>query len=102
MVRPTHTKSAMTDTDKKPHLAIVPGLPAATIAARIKTAQAATIHDKLIRGIELTTTEVTFGGQFYRDLADRLIQCGPTFALAHAQALNMADALEEIKKKRGI
>lgn len=96
MVRPTHNKSDMTEGNKVAHLRVVPS------SSAIKSAQAATIHNKLTKGVELTNTEVMFGGRFYRDLADRLIQCGPAFALAHAQALNMADALEEIKKKRGI
>lgn len=82
--------------DSKPHLMVVPN------GRAPKQAQAALIHDKWVKGRSLTDHEVLWGANFYRTLADQLLQCGAHFALAYAQANNLAIALEDFKRNRGI
>lgn len=69
---------------------------------RPKQAQAAVVYDKYVKGGKLTDHEVTWGAEFYRNLADQLLQCGPTFSHPYKEANRVAMALEDFKRERGI
>lgn len=86
----------MTEGNTKPHLVAVPS------GRQPKKAQAATIYDKYVKAGKLTDHEVSWGAAFFRKLSDDLLQCGPTFSHSSREANRVANALEDIKRERGI
>jgi len=52
------------------------------------------IYEKWQTGDSLTNAEVIHGAAFYRDLADKLVVCGPTFHLAFTEACRVYVGLE--------
>ncbi len=58
------------------------------------------IYEKYINGDSLTDEEVKFGAKYYRDLADRLIKCGPTFVLAFKEANRIYMQMENFDQAR--
>jgi len=58
------------------------------------------IYEKYSNGDSLTDEEVNFGVSFYKDLADRLISCGPTFWFAFKEANQVYMRLEDFQRAR--
>ena len=58
------------------------------------------IYEKYQAGDSLTNAEVIYGAAFYRDLADRLVVCGPTFHLAFVEANRVWEGLEGYMEAR--
>lgn len=85
----------MTEGNKTSRLRAIP-------SGETQQALAARVYHKYIQGDSLTDQEIRFGSSFYRELADRLIQCGPVFKLASSEANRVAIALEDFKTNRGI
>jgi hypothetical protein len=58
------------------------------------------VYEKFVRGDSLSDKEVNFGVTFYKDLADKLISCGPTFWLAFKEANQVYMRLEDFQSAR--
>ncbi len=63
------------------------------------------IYKKFLKGDFLTNAEVNFGVEFFKDLADKLILCGPAFSLAFKETnqlyLRLMDMQAARKGKNG-
>ena len=66
----------------------------------MKTPNPRTIYEKYIKGDALTNKELEVGVEFYKDLADKLIQCGPIFRLAYKEANTVFINLAGFQKAR--
>lgn len=59
-----------------------------------------TIYEKYVSGEPLTLNEVDYGIDFYKELANRLMHCGPTFRLAFKEANQVYLTLQSYKDAR--
>lgn len=60
------------------------------------------IHEKLQNGDPLANVEVLEGAAFFKDLADRLLKCGPVFHLAAKEANRCYLNLDGFAQARGL
>jgi hypothetical protein len=58
------------------------------------------IYEKYSNGDSLTDEEVEFGVKFYKDLADKLISCGPVFWMSFKEANQVYMCLEDFQRAR--
>lgn len=58
------------------------------------------IYSSFIHGDSLTNEQVEVGKEFFKDLADKLLLCGPEFRLAFKEANTVAMRLEEFSNAR--
>lgn len=58
------------------------------------------IYEKYLNGESLTNVEVNFGAAYFRDLADKLVKCGPAFSLAFKEANVVYMRLEDFQDAR--
>ena len=58
------------------------------------------VYEKFVNGDSLTDKEVSFGVAFYKDLADKLISCGPAFWLTFKEANQVYMRLEDFQRAR--
>lgn len=52
------------------------------------------VYEKVCNGDNITNAELQFGMTFYKELADKLVKCGPVFKLAHGEAVRTYLTLE--------
>jgi len=55
------------------------------------------IYNKCLQGDLLTDVEVCFGVCYFKDLADKLIKCGPVFSFAFTEANRVYVRLKELQ-----
>jgi len=58
------------------------------------------IYETLKSGDPMTDTEINFGVKYYKDLADKLIDCGPVFWLSFVEANRIYMRLYEFQQAR--
>ena len=58
------------------------------------------IYQKCIQAEYLSDAEVFFGVDYFKDLADKLVKCGPVFSLAFVEANRIYMRLEDIQIAR--
>lgn len=58
------------------------------------------VYEKFINGDDLTDQDVAFGRTFYKELAEKLIKCGPVFRLAWLEANKVAQRFDGFYEAR--
>jgi hypothetical protein len=58
------------------------------------------IYEKYIQGESLSDAEISFGVDYYSDLANKLFKCGPAFSIAFVEANRIYMRLEDMQIAR--
>ena len=58
------------------------------------------VYEKFTEGDDLSDQDVAFGRTFYKELADKLIKCGPVFHLAWLEANKVAQRFDGFYEAR--